>query len=69
MMEEYEVELTSLDFLILQLEGLRDYNFIEEVLSKYDVISYDTLPEIVSKRLEDIFEERLLDIGEEEIEA
>jgi hypothetical protein len=62
-------KLNRMDFLIIQLVHQHDYEFLEEVLESFSVMDYDTLPKMVADQVADVLEERLMEIGEEEVLA
>jgi hypothetical protein len=48
-----------MDYLMMDLIRLEDYDYVEKILDKYRVLDYGKLPLSVSEKVEQIFDKRL----------
>lgn len=51
--------MKRMDYLMMDLIRLEDYDYVEKILDKYRVLDYGKLPLSVSEKVEQIFDKRL----------
>lgn len=66
---EDNYRMNRMDYLIVALTKLEDYEFLERTLNRHRVIEYDPLPKCVANMVADILQERYDKINGERDEA